>query len=85
MDNWITEAIVRRYDNLAADSERWKPLGAGKTGTEELAALLAEEELRLYREWLAMQGEQEDRQNQWFYYKGVQDGMRLLRYLQANR
>lgn len=86
MNDWIKTAIIRKFDERSMQSEKVKDIDMLKRQLLEMErgriGNLSEGDQQLVHEWLDLYVRLSSFQNEWFYMKGIQDGVHLLMYLQ---
>ncbi|MCE5173527.1 hypothetical protein LQV63_30320 [Paenibacillus profundus] len=89
MPDWVKETLCQRLDLLTGKAEMLHDVLLLKNKLKRLEHLFIHrldknEEKSLHREWLALQEQMVSLQKGWLYAKGVQDGIKMMIFLQKS-
>ena len=88
MPKWIRDAVIKRFDERAIQSEKIVEIETiSKRLMEmerEILVRLSAGDQQFIHDWLELYVRMTSIQNEWLYLKGIQDGMHILRYAQLD-
>ena len=85
MNEFIKEAVMKRFDALTARAEKLQKCAVLREQARSIEHLLMDKvpdhDKHLFSEWQDLHDQIVAYQEQWLYVKGLQDGIRLLNVL----
>ncbi|MBN3525194.1 hypothetical protein [Paenibacillus apiarius] len=89
MPDWVKETFCQRLDMLTGNAEMLHDVLLLKNKLNRLEHLFMHKlektgEKKLHREWLALHEQIVSLQKGWLYAKGVQDGIKMMIFLQKS-
>jgi hypothetical protein len=87
--DWIIEAVTRRFDELAKKAERLddvaRLIDQAAVLEKRLSNVLDRTDQLYVKDLLDLSTQHCAMQKEWLYIKGVQDGMKLLHFMMISR
>jgi hypothetical protein len=82
MPHWVQEAVLARFERLMVEAEELKELQIIRVRTnklkERMEAIHSAFPQHILDEWDSLHAEERSMLSQWFYIKGIQDGLSIL-------